>query len=179
MRPRQSLFIAVAEPEGDLYFGRDDLLKYAGPSQLIASALVLRLLARAFADLSPDAPPRRDTIRVLTAFPGEGVIDSIELVTRARTQGRLTIATEAGPSEAPPALPGRFYFEIRIGARGRAYWPAPGYFTDEFRELVTRHQDGSGSPAELEAYLAYKHRLIGRLLGAPDGELFHSREIGS
>lgn len=177
MRPQQTLFISVAEPEGQLVFGRDDLLRYAGPSQLIASAVVLRLLAQAFADLSPGQAPLRSEIHVLTAFPGDGILDCVELVTRARTQGRLIIDTEAGPAEAPPALPGRFYFEVRIGTRARAYWPVEGLFTDEFRQRVVQFQDGAGTPAELEDYLAFKHALIGRLLGAPDGRLFHSKEL--
>ncbi|MEF9943749.1 MAG: hypothetical protein RR758_06165, partial [Burkholderiaceae bacterium] len=150
MRPQQTLFVSVAEPEGQLFFGRDDLLRYAGPSQLIASALVLRLLAQAFADLSPERPPLRSDIHVLTAFPGDGILDCVELVTRARTQGRLTINTEAGPPEASPALPGRFYFEVRIGSRARAYWPVAGIFTEEVRQRVLQFQDGHGTAAELE-----------------------------
>lgn len=179
MRPQQTLFLTVAEPEGQIFFGRDDLLRYAGPSQLIASALVLRLLAQAFADLSPGQPPLRSDIHVLTAFPGDGILDCVELVTRARTQDRLSIDTEAGPPEAPPALPGRFYFEVRIGARARAYWPRDGFFSEEFRQRVTRFQEGAGSAAELDDYLAYKHALIGRLLGAPAGQLFHSKELSA
>ena len=177
MRLQQPLFISVAEPEGVLSFGRDDLLKYAGPSQLIASALTLRLFAQAFSDLSPAAPPLRSDIRVLTAFPGDGILACTEMITRAWTQGRLTIDEGAGPAEAPPALPGRFYFEVWVAGRGRAYWPRPGFFTDEFRDLVVRFQDGAGSAEEQAAYLAFKHALIGRLLGARAEELFVSAEL--
>jgi hypothetical protein len=177
MRLQQNLFVSVAEPEGLISIGRDDLLKYAGPSQLIASALMLRLFARAFADLSPHAPPQRSAIRMLTAFPGEGILDCIELVTRARTQNRLLIDTEAGPAEAPAALPGRFYFEVWIERCGRAYWPCASLFTEEFRASVSRFQDGAGTPEEQAAYIAFKHALIGRLLGCSDDALFHTRQL--
>lgn len=170
-------FVAVRDRDGVVAIGRDDLVRYAGPGQIVASALCLRLFARAFADLSPREPPQRDAIRVLVAFPGDGIIDCVEMITRARTRGRLTVDTEAGPPEAPPALVGRFYLEIAIGGAARGYWLADGYFTDAFVAQVRRHQDGAGTPAELAAYQAAKHALIGRLLGAPAETLFHSREV--
>ncbi|AWK89681.1 hypothetical protein DEW08_27230 (plasmid) [Azospirillum thermophilum] len=156
---------------------RQDLLTYSGPSQLIASALMFRLFEQAFADLSPDGPPERRAIAMLVAFPGDGVLDGVEMVTRARTGGRLTIDTDAGPSDAPPSLVGRFYFEVAIGGRRRGYWPAEGYFTDQFRDQVARYQDGGGTAQEQAAYLAFKHQLVGRLLAAPPGTLFHARDL--
>ena len=178
-------FIQVAEREGIVAIGRDDLLKYTGPSQIIACTLAFRLFARAFADLSPHAPPRRERISVFTAFPGEGVLDCIEMITRARTRGeRLVVDPDGGPSSAPPAPLGRFYFEIRIdderdGAAGRAYWPLPGYFDPPFVEWVTRFQEGEGTIAEQQEYIAFKHALIGRLMGAPDDALFASAPLAS
>ncbi len=177
MRLPPPLFLSVAEPDGVLYLGRDDLLKYAGPGQLIASALMLRLYRLAFAELSPDAPPARAAIRVLTAFPGDGILACSEMITRAWTQGRLTIDVDAGPPEAPEALPGRFYFEIRIGARGRGYWVRPGFFGDAFRNQVIRYQDGGGSVAEQADYLAFKQELVGRLLAASDASLFAACDL--
>jgi hypothetical protein len=72
---------------------------------------------------------------------------------------------------------GRFYFEVALGGRRRGYWLRPGYFTDAFLDQIRRHQDGSGSPAELAAYQVAKHALIGRLLGAPDDALFGTVDI--
>lgn len=170
-------FVSVRDQDGVVAIGRDDLVRYAGPGQIVATALCLRLFARAFADLSPHEPPHRDAIRVMVAFPGPGILDCVEMVTRAGTRGRLTVDTEAGPPQAPPALVGRFYFEIAIGAAACGYWLADGYFTEAFVGQVRRHQDGEGTPEELAAYQIAKHALIGRLLGAPDDALFHSREV--
>lgn len=170
-------FLSVAEREGVLAIGRDDLLKYAGPSQIIACALSFRLFRRAFADLSPASPPLRDSIRVRTAFPGEGVHDCIEMIARARSGGRLVVDTNLGPAVAPPAPAGRFYFEIAIDDRARAYWPRPGFFEAPFIDMVTRFQDGAGTAAEQQAYIAFKHQLIARLLAATDDALFASQEI--
>lgn len=172
-------YIAMRDQDGLVAIGRDDLVRYAGPSQIVASALCLRLFARAFADLSPNEPPLRDDIRVLTAFPGDGIIDCVEMITRARTKGRLVIDPTAGPEEAPPSIVGRFYFEVAVGRKARGYWLARGFFTDAFVEQIRRHQDGDGSPREIADYQIAKHALIGRLLGAPDEELFHSMELSS
>lgn len=170
-------FVSVRDHDGAVAIGRDDLVRYAGPGQIVASALCLRLFDRAFSDLSPDEPPVRDDIRVTVAFPGDGILDCVEMITRARTRGRLTIDTEAGPADAPPALVGRFYFEIAVGARQRGYSLAHGYFTDAFVDMIRRLQSGHGTPEELADYQVAKHALIGRLLGAPASELFLSHDV--
>jgi hypothetical protein len=169
--------LTVADQDGLLAIGRDDLVRYAGPSQIVASALVIRLFDRAFAELSPDRPPHRDAIEVLTAFPGDGILDCVEMLTRARTRGRLTVAPTAGPDWAQPAPGGKFWFEVAIDGRRRGYALKPGVFPDAFVAAVVRHQEGAGTPAELADYQIAKHALIGRLLGAPSDDLFTSVEL--
>ena len=170
-------FITVADQDGCIAIGRDDLVRYAGPGQIVASALCLRLFARAFSDLSPERPPHRDHIHVLVAFPGDGILDCAEMIARARTRKRLYIDTQAGPPETPPSVVGRFYFEIAIGDQARGYWLKEGYFTPEFVGLVKAFQDGDISPQDHATYQIAKHDLIGRLLGAPDDQLFSSRVV--
>ncbi len=170
-------FLEVRERDGAFAIRHDDLLAYAGPSQLIACTLTFLLFERAFADLSPGAPPRRDDIRLRTAFPGDGVHAAMEMVARAVTDGRLVVDTRLGPPEAPAAPAGRFYFEVAIGNAARAYWPKPGVFDDRFIDMVVNYQDGSGGPKAQADYLAYKHDLIGRLRSMAIGDLFESREI--
>ena len=170
-------FLEVRERDGVFAIRHDDLLAYAGPSQLIACTLTFLLFERAFADLSPGAPPRRDDIRLRTAFPGDGVHAAMEMVARAITDGRLVVDTRLGPPEAPPAPAGRFYFEVAIGSAARAYWPKPGVFDARFIDMVVNYQDGSGGPKAQADYLAYKHDLIGRLRSMAVGDLFESRDI--
>jgi len=170
-------YVAVRDHDGIIAIGRDDLVRYAGPGQIVASALCLRLFARAFSDLSPGKPPLRNDIRVLVAFPGDGILDCVEMITRARTRDRLTIDITTGPEETPPSIVGRFYFEIAIGDNARGYWLADGFFTDAFIDQIRHLQEGGGTEKELANYQVAKHELIGRLLGAPDHELFHSREV--
>jgi len=175
------LFFTVAERGVQIPVTREQLLYYAGPSQVIASALVFKLFCTALEQLSPAFIPERTDITVLTAFPGAGVVDCIEYITRARTSddGRLAIDTSAGPDQAPAAFGGRFYFEVAISEHRRGYWPRQGIFDKTFVDMVSRYQEGNGSPEEETAYQLYKQNLTGRLLGSSGAELFHSRVVCS
>ncbi|WP_333824555.1 hypothetical protein [Pinisolibacter sp.] len=99
------------------------------------------------------------------------------MITRARTRGRLTVDPQAGPPDVLPAPGGRFWFEVAIAGRRRGYALRPGFFGEDFVAMIARHQDGRGTPEELERYQIAKHALIGRLLGAPADALFTSTEI--
>ncbi|CAH2598981.1 conserved protein of unknown function [Rhodovastum atsumiense] len=169
-------FVRVRDRDGEIAIGRDDLVRYSGPEQVVASALCLRLFGRAFADLSPEAPPLRTSIRVLSAFPGEGMLDGIEMITRARSRGALVVDPQAAAVQAPSAGIGRFYFVVAVDDRARGYMLAPDLFTADFIRQVAAFQDGGGTAAERAAYQAAKHSLIGRLLGTGDDELWRSCE---
>lgn len=173
------LFFTVAERGVAIPVTREQLIHYAGPSQIIATALMFRLFGQAFDELSPGKPPERTEISALTAFPGPGILDCIEYATRARTfdDGRLIIDVNAGPEDAPPSVEGRFYFEIEIGGRRRGYWPVSGFFDKTFLDMVRKYQDSAPNRSEEAWYRNYKEQLVGRLLAAPDGELFNSRDI--
>ncbi len=125
------------------------------------------------------APPERTDISVLTAFPGSGVLDCIEYVTRARTlnDGRLVVDTTAGPPEAPAAIEGKFSFEVEIAARKQGYWPMQKYFDDTFPQMVAHYQDKDSASAHQAAYQDYKQQLVGGLLGALEDMLFHHAPV--
>ncbi len=165
-------FVAVADRDGIMAIGRDDLVKYAGAEQIVASALCLRLFALAFDDLSPGVPPLREAISVLVAFPGDGILDCVEMITRARTRGRLKVDTEAGPADVPPAIIGRFYFEISIRDQSAGYSLRNGFFTNDFLDMVKKHQSGNTTADEIAEYQNRKHALIGSILGATSQDLF-------
>lgn len=167
-------YFTVAERGLPIQVCRDHLTFYSGPSQIIATALMFRLYKRAIGDLSPDNTPERTDITTLVSFPGPGILDCVEYVTRARTvdDGRLVIDSEAGPDNSPKALVGRFYFEIDIRGKRRGYWPVPGYFDDTFLKMVTKYQDGKGSVQEEADYQSFKQNIVDRILGAGGNELF-------
>lgn len=159
--------VHVREPEGVLAFTRDDMIAYAGLENLIASAVTLRLLSRAFADLTEDGVPVRRDIRILTAFAGEGVRDCIELVTRAVTQGRFVLDQSAAEKPATP-LGGAMYFEVAYRGRAMAYTFSDSVFDDEWCRQVSAYQRGADDPAVHAAYVAYKFAKVGSILADPN-----------
>lgn len=169
-------FVTVREPEGHVAIGYDDLVRYAGPGQIVAAALCLRLFERAFRDLSPAQPPLRDDVRVTVGFPGPGILDAVEMITRARSRDRLRVDLALGAPAAPPALIGRLAFTIAVAAARRSYAVADGLFTPAFLDQVRAYQDGGGDTAQRAAYLRAKCDLIARLLATPDADLFHPFE---
>lgn len=162
-----NLNIIVRESEGTLSYTREDLIKYSGHGHVIASGLIMRLFSRAFKDLSPASPPDRRRLRVLSAFPGLGVRDGIELVTHAVTDGRFILDMQAGPDCAPCSpIGGRMYFEVALDSKAYSYAFDPEIFDDEWRMRVANTQKGAASLREHADYVAYKYAFLGRLLTA-------------
>jgi hypothetical protein len=172
--------IAVRDNNEILEFSPASLYAYCGPTQIIASALMFRLFEHAFGELSPELPPDREDIRFLAGFPGTGIAECVELVTRIRTRhpGRFTVDAGAAPPEAPLTVSGALYFEIQIKERRKAYWPPGELFDDVFRKNVGLYQNGGGTAKDQEEYLAYKKRLSAAILQAPRENFFSSRAAG-
>ncbi|MDR1257644.1 MAG: hypothetical protein LBJ86_07850 [Spirochaetaceae bacterium] len=170
--------IVVRENNEALEFSPSSLYAYCGPKQIIASALIFRLFERAFAELSPERPPDRDDIRFLAGFPGTGIAECVELVTRIKTRRpeRFSVNPDAAPPEAPRTVSGAMYFEVQIKGRRKGYWPPGELFDDVFRRNVGLYQNGGGSAKEQEEYLTYKKRLSAAILAAPPEGFFSSRD---
>lgn len=170
--------ITVRDEGEELSFTWESLYSYCGPTQIIASALVFRLLELAFRELSPGTVPDRSDISFLSSFGGKGIAECVELVTRlgSRNPDRYLVDTGAAWPEAPDAAGGKLYFEVQVGSRRRGYWPAPALFDDVFRDQVGRYQEGGGSAEEREAYRLFKRRLAEAILAEPDDALFRARD---
>ncbi|MDC7233958.1 MAG: hypothetical protein PQJ58_12065 [Spirochaetales bacterium] len=156
----------------------DQLYGYCGPTQVIATALAFRLFEQAFRELTPDAMPERDKISVLTAFPGRGILECIEMITRIPSLAahRIDVKPDAGSREAPTAYIGRFYFEVQHGESRRSYRPVPGYFDDEFRNQVASWQNKEMSGIEYDNYMSYKWDKAQSILNHT-GNLFISEAV--
>ena len=150
--------ICVEERGRIIEFSFDDLMRYHGPGSPAGVANAFKVLQRAFAVLSPDAPPQRRSIVVRTAFRGPGARDGIEAVTRAVTDGRYTV----DPALARPDL-GRlresFVFEVGVGREVGDTLLRDGFVTEEFIDLAqkdSRTDDEESRLDELKAQLAQR-----------------------
>ncbi|WP_319528844.1 hypothetical protein [uncultured Cohaesibacter sp.] len=173
--------IDLKEADCPLAFTRADFVRYAGPDQIIASALMFQMLTCAFEVLSPDALAERNEVKVQVGFPGPGVTDIIELVLRGSTRNaaNITVKTEDLPMEAPEALIGRFYFEFEYGGNRIGLWPVEGYFTDEFRDNVKAFQPRKGDAASQAAYQNFKHGMVAKLMAAEPSALFNVKIVAN
>lgn len=152
--------------------GFDDCVRYHGRTSIGGLALGFRLMQKAIGDLAPQAPPERATIAFRTAFPGPGLRDAVEMVTRAVTRGAYRVDLEAAPAEAPEAVAGRLWFEVTIGDRRQAYATVPGAMSPEFIELGRKsHRDGLDA-AETARWSELKEALAATIMAArPDDVL--------
>lgn len=180
MAPRHAPTLELMEGECMLSFTRDDMVRYAGPDQIIATALMFQLFSCAFSQLAPEGKVQRNAVSMQIGFPGPGVVDCTELVLRGRTRNEInvTVKTKDLPLEAPEALVGRFYFEFEYQAKRIALWPVDGYFTEEFRTMVSSFQPRKGSEQEQAAYQAFKHEMVSKLMASEPKDLFHMKTIG-
>lgn len=155
-------------------FSWKSVFAYLGYRNVIASALMTRLFARAFTELSPGVPPDRNDLSVLVGFPGSGILEAVELITRLPTRhpDRFVVDTTAGPEHAPAAPEGRFYFEVGLGATRHASVFSPEVLNDTFRSMVMRYDGRRLTEDEDAVYRRFKIGKVQEILDCPDGELF-------
>ena len=81
--------IEVCDAGERLSFHIQDALRYHGYDAVGGVVLGFRLLQQAIAQFAPDALPQRRAFDVLTAFPGLGFRDCMELITRCVSENRF------------------------------------------------------------------------------------------
>jgi hypothetical protein len=165
-------YASVLDAGTVLTFGYDDCVRYHGRTSIGGVALGFRLMQRAIAELSPDGPPDRTAISIRTAFPGEGVRDAVEMITRAVTRGAYVVDLNAAPPSAPAAAKGRLWFEVAIGGNRRAYAVRDGAMSGEFIGLARKSHAEGLSVAEAARWVALKEELAATIMSLrPDDVL--------
>lgn len=162
----------VRHKGAELTIGHDDLLKYTGRKNIVAAALTYRLMKWMFSVLSPDEPPERSNLHFRIAFGGPGIIDCLEMATRAQSENRLVVDPYCMVAEAPKAPDGHFYFEASYGGLFCSAFPRQTVFPPDFVERVCLYQEGGGTEAEQTAYLRMKQNFSARILMMPVEGLF-------
>jgi hypothetical protein len=138
--------IAVQELGRVIEFSIDDLMRYHGAGSPAGVANAFKVLQRAFALLSPTAPPDRRSVVIRTAFQGPGARDGIEAVTRAVTDGRYIVDRALARPDLG-RLRESFVFEISIGDATTTLVIHDGFVTAEFIDLAQK--DGRTADEEL------------------------------
>ncbi len=149
----------------------DNCVRYHGRTNIGGVAVGFRLLQKAFSELSVPLPDR-ERISFFTAFPGAGVRDAVEMVTRAVSRERYRVDIEYDEPEAPAAAAGRFYFSLDYDDRSCKLAIRPGVVPDEFIVLGRRCRIGQGTEVEMMRWSELKEELAVATMAASPDELF-------
>lgn len=165
--------IVVAEGDQLLTFSFEDINTYHGGGFPGGVVHGLKAMQAVFPQLS-ETPPQRREIHLLTAFGGPGGRDAIEMVTRALTDGRLTVDKSIGGKDVISEPPGPYVW--RFSYRGKTVEARirPGHVREEF---VTLGAKKDKSPEETARHEALKAEMANRLLPLPAGEIYEVKTV--
>jgi len=150
--------LIVQDRSRAITFTFDDLMRYHGSHSPGGVAMAFKVMQRAFAALSPCAPPERRSITVRTAFRGPGARDGFEAVARAVSDGRYVVDRSLVRCDRGRLLED-FVFVVSIGERTATLLLRDGFVTDEFIDLAraeNRTDEQERRLDELKARLAHQ-----------------------
>ncbi len=148
--------LTVEERGHSFTYTIDDLMRYHGTHSPAGVAIAFQVMGRAFALLSPSAPPPRRSILVRTAFRGPGARDGFEAVTRAVSDDRYHVDRSLVRSDRGRLLED-FVFVVSLGGSAATLLLRDGFVTDDFIDLArteTRTVEQESRLDELKAELA-------------------------
>jgi hypothetical protein len=161
--------LSVIEAGTRLDFTIADIMRFHGPGFPGGVAHGIKVMERAFALLSPDAPPERREISIRTAFRGPGGRDAFEIVTRSLTDGRYVV--DAG-LERPERGTILFRYVFCVSYRGRTVQLQlrdAGHVREEFIRLGAKP---TRTPDEDVRLAWLKSEMAERLLALPAAEVY-------
>lgn len=182
MLPKAEPLIQVRDQQDSLSFSFDDLVKYHGRFNIGGVAMAFRVLEEGFARLSPDIAPERRQISFKSGLgeKGTGVIDAVEMVTRAKTRGCLTLEQiwlAGKPGPATPDGRGKYYFELMVEGRQLGFELQSGLIPAEFIELINKLHAQTITEHEQQRLRQIKENLALSILAAPFTDLFYIHNV--
>jgi hypothetical protein len=168
------------DQENLLAISYDNLVNYHGREFIGGVALAFQLLRFAFDRLAPQRVPQRGEIGLKIAVNGPGIIDGLEMVTRARSRGDLIVdAAFASGTDAPDAADGQggsYYFELTLAGQQLCCSLKPAVLPEEFIALARKTHEGSITPSELRRLQTLKEKIAEQLLSLQPETLFDIHE---
>jgi hypothetical protein len=160
--------LTVEERGRTITFTFDDMMRYHGVHSPAGVAMAFKVMQRAFAMLSPDAPPERRSIKVRTAFRGPGARDGFEAVTRAVTDGRYVVDRTLVSSDLG-RLREDFVFVVEVGGRTATLLLRDGFVADEFIDLARTENRTDTQERRLDEL---KAQLAQQVIASPSDHVF-------
>lgn len=169
--------LRIMDRDAILEISYEDLIKYHGRLHIGGVAIAYKLMELGFELLSPGDIPRRGSFSFASAL-GEaatGVLDGVEMVTRARSRGNMTANPALGQKVDAPmsANGGKFYFELGYQNRKLGLALAPGLVPDEFIVLSKAAMAGSLDAGGKHRLQKIKEVLAATLMSREADSLFN------
>lgn len=168
--------LCVKDHDSLLYITYEDIIKYHGRTFIAGAAMAYKLL-ELVTTLLGDGMLARDKFRIILAVQGPGIIDAVEMATRAKTLGTLSVDQQiAREKDAPAAADGRngkYYFEVTYGGRKMFVWLQYGFVPQEFLDLAAKTHDGTITATEMIRLQQLKEDIAAVLISRQAETLFH------
>jgi hypothetical protein len=143
------------------------MLQYHGRAFIAGVALAFKLLELVAARLA-DGELVRGKLQVVLGVNGPGIIDGIEMATRARSHGALTVNQQIAQAEdAPDAADGqggKYYFEFAYGEKKMTVILKEGLIPQEFLDLAYKTHAGTISVREAARLQQLKEEIAQLLM---------------
>ncbi len=141
---------------------------YHGKDSIGGLSLGFRLMHWALNYLSEDGKiPRREDIRFKTAFPGPGLRDAVEMISRAVTYDRYEVLSQA-PEGVPEGVYGHMYFEIYLKDKVVKVALKPGVISDDFIRTGRQYKRGELSADGIKHWESLKASLADTVWSVKD-----------
>jgi hypothetical protein len=161
--------VSVMGEEEPIAIGFDALAAYHGQAALAMLAITFQGLRATLPILSPNAPPPRAAISVVSGHPGAGVRDAFEFVTRAVTRNVYTIDRTLPQSRFNPKAEISYSFAISLEGRTARAALKEGVLPARFFELLTIKDE---TAAAREEFSKLKRTIAARTLAENPAMLF-------
>ncbi|WP_371377899.1 hypothetical protein [Sporomusa aerivorans] len=159
-----------------LHITYEDMIKYHGRSFIGGVAMAYKLLELVSAVLT-DGTLVRGRFQIVLGVNGPGIVDGIEMATRAKTLGLLSIDQQiARDKDAPSAADGqdgKYYFIVTYAGRTMIVWLRHGLVPQEFLDLADKTHDGTITATETERLQHLKEEIAVFFIAREALSLFH------
>ncbi|KPF99907.1 hypothetical protein IP86_08085 [Rhodopseudomonas sp. AAP120] len=162
--------ITVEGEEELIHIPYDAVAAYHGQAALAMLAVTFQALRLMLPALSPQRPPRRVDLVVISGHPGPGVRDAFEFVTRAVTRGVYTVDRALPQARLCPGVDMSYSWRVLAGDRHIGAALRCGVVPERFFELIARGSERS--EAETAELSVLKRSIADDVLAASPDALF-------
>ena len=166
--------ITVMGEEDLIDINFDAVAAYHGQGALAMLAVTFRALEVALKALSPDQPPKRSGITIVSGHPGPGVRDSFEFVTRAVTRGVYTVDRSLPDARLAPSADLSYSFRVTLDGKTAEIAVLPNALPERFFVLTFNPSRTAADEVEVRRL---RKSIAADVLAASADKLFELRVV--